>query len=627
MTATESLSDDDFDRAADIEIDTALSLEKPQSFFLYAGAGSGKTGSLKKALESVQARYGEIFRRQGRQVGVITYTNAARDEILRRVNFDTLFHVATIHSFAWTLLESRTEDIRGWLRVRLPKEIADIKEEQKRGRAGKASDDRARKIESKTRRLANLPQIRKFTYNPNGDNFGRDSLSHAEVIDIASEFINQKQALQKIILSRYPFLLIDESQDTLTQFIDALLVFEKQHHDRFALGLFGDTMQRIYTHGKENLANSIDPRWITPQKIMNHRSRERIVTLANGIRAEADGWRQKARSDKKGGYAFAYVLPVDTENKPEVENRIRADLSTRTADIAWRDLPSVKVLTLEHHMAAFRLGFLEFFDALDKVASYRTSFRDGTLPSVRLFTERILPLLDANQDEDRFGVMNLLRAHSPLVSKETLHKARLSAQDTLSKARIAVSKIVDLFADDNNPTLGSVLGAVQQTRIFPIPEALLPFSSPEFLANLPGHSVSDDEVTAAWAAALQAPFSQIRLYRNYTNDLASFGTHQGVKGLQFARVMVIIDDASSRFRATASYEKLLDAKPLSKTDKEHLAKGEETQLEKTRRLLYVTCTRAEESLALVIYTESPDAVAKKLVDSKWFDKQEIIKNV
>lgn len=63
---------------------------------------------------------------------------------------------------------------------------------------------------------------------------------------MSSDFLTGKLMLQKIVLSRYPFLLIDESQDTLSQFMEALLELEQAHQGRITLGLFGDTMQRIY---------------------------------------------------------------------------------------------------------------------------------------------------------------------------------------------------------------------------------------------------------------------------------------------------------------------------------------------------------------------------------------------
>lgn len=577
---------------------------------------------MKDALNAVLEHYGEIFRRRGRQVGVITYTNAARDEILRRVKHDPVFHVATIHSFAWTLIEGRTIDIRRWLTARLPAEIEELEEAQAKGRASKASEERARKIEAKRARLLDLENINVFTYNPNGDNFGRDALSHEEVISISSEFLTTKPTLQKIVLSRYPFLLIDESQDTLRPLMEALLSFEETYQDRFVLGLFGDTMQRIYPHGKVDLAEAVPERWDRPAKVMNHRSRERIIRLANAIRADADGWEQRARSDRSGGYAFNYILPTTTADKPATEAKIRKDLARRTEDASWNDPSAVKTLTLEHHMAAARLGFETVFNALDPVSGYRTGFRDGTLAPLRLFTERVLPLVEANLADDTYGVMAVLREHSPLISKAALRTTKSGAAAGMKAVRDATSALLELFDNDADPTCGDVLAVVSKTRLFTIPEALTAFShqdTPEGISSDDG-----DQRSAAWHAFFEAPFSEIPTYKEYVADRSPYGTHQGVKGLEFRRVMVIADDASMRFKGAASYEKLLGAKPPSDTDKKNVREGKETSYDRTRRLLYVTCTRAEESLALVIYSDAPNLVSETLQKKGWFTVEEII---
>ena len=58
MTGGASIADDDIDAAADAEIAGCLTLSSPRSFFLFAGAGSGKTRSLVTALNHVRAQSG-----------------------------------------------------------------------------------------------------------------------------------------------------------------------------------------------------------------------------------------------------------------------------------------------------------------------------------------------------------------------------------------------------------------------------------------------------------------------------------------------------------------------------------------------------------------------------------------
>ena len=155
-------------------ISACLNLESPKSFFLFAGAGSGKTRALVEAMELFRKKYGQEFRLSARKVAVITYTNAACDEIKHRIDYDSIFAVSTIHSFAWELILSYHKNIRDWLSHNLELEIDALDEKQKKGRAGtKAAADRSVQIESKKKRLDRLDSFKYFTYNLNGENIGK----------------------------------------------------------------------------------------------------------------------------------------------------------------------------------------------------------------------------------------------------------------------------------------------------------------------------------------------------------------------------------------------------------------------------------------------------------------------
>jgi DNA helicase-2/ATP-dependent DNA helicase PcrA len=260
-------ADDDIDGNVDAEIAACLDLSSPRSFFLFAGAGSGKTRSLVTALSHIQNTLSESLKLKGQRVGVITFTNAASDEIQSRLLYDPLLDVRTIHSFAWSLIEGLNHDIREWLRVELAADIEQLKGEEDRGRKGtKASTTRFSKITSKTNRLQSLNSIRRFVYSPTGDNRSRDSLSHAEVLQLTAHFLTEKPAMQAILAGRYPILLIDESQDTNKHLVDALFAVQTAQKGKFVLGLFGDMMQRIYNEGKEGLGENLPEDWATPSK-------------------------------------------------------------------------------------------------------------------------------------------------------------------------------------------------------------------------------------------------------------------------------------------------------------------------------------------------------------------------
>jgi DNA helicase-2/ATP-dependent DNA helicase PcrA len=608
-----------------------LDLEKPGSLFLYAGAGTGKTRAVVEAMSIFRQRYGERVRQSGQKVAVITYTNAACDEIRRRIDFDPIFAVSTIHSFAWEQIRPYHKDISAWLRLRLAADIAELQEERAAGRAGtKAAAERAVQIESKQKRLQHLDVIKQFTYNPNGENIGKDSLNHAEVIAISAAFLADKPLMSQILIRKHPVLLVDESQDTQKNLIDAFFALQAKNRDQFSLFLFGDTMQRIYADGKVGLEQAIPSDWKKPAIITNHRCPKRVVRLLNRIRADADGQVQEHRLDAKEGVVRLFLVrDTDGMDKTAVEAEVAHRMADAASDGEWTDQQAVKVLTLEHHMAARRGGFDGFFMPLYRIERFRTGLLDGTLSGAAFFAQQVLPLVQALQSEDRFGAAQVVKEHSPLVSADRLSASKAALEDIRTAGR-SVESMFSLWHDGADPVLLDVLNVIAHEGLFGIPDVFAPMLSNATTQGKEAEPVptdaEDDRNTAidAWREALSVPFSQLRAYVEYISDRSPFGTHQGIKGLQFPRVMVILDDNEAR-GFMFSYDKLLGAKALTATDEKNQRERKDTSVDRTRRLFYVTCSRAQRSLAVVVYTKEADKVARHMAVLRWFEDDEIVR--
>ncbi len=614
------------DDHVDDEIEACLRLDKPVSFFLFAGAGSGKTRSVVTALSRLRARHGRLLRLQGQRIGVITYTNAACDEIKSRLEYDPLIEVSTIHSFVWSLINGFNEDIRQWLRTQLAAEIAELEELLRKGRLGtRTAIDRAESVKAKQRRLESLPQIRRFTYNPSGDNRGRDSLSHTEVIKIGADFVTRKPLMKRLLISRFPVLLIDESQDTNKLLMEAFLKLQEECKSQFCLGLFGDTMQRIYGDGKEDLGRQLPPDWAKPAKALNHRCPRRIIRLINKIRSAVDGQEERPRSGSEDGVVRLFILPGDTIDKTTAERKVAEEMAAVTAEPQWAGVAAdVKTLILEHHMAARRMGFLEMFQPLYQIDSLQTGLRDGSLPGLRLFSQLVSPLLRAQARGDKFTVAAIVRNASPLLSKASLVSAGTDQRAQIRRARDAVNDLMGLRSNGGDPRFLDVLRCIWRTGLFEIPECLQTMASRvDNHREATGADAEDqDPVQTAWESFLLTKFVQIEPYELYVSGRAAFETHQGVKGREFPRVMVVMDDAEAR-GFLFSYEKLFTAKDKTKSDLENERDGKETGIDRTRRLFYVTCSRAQRSLALVAYTSRPDKVRDYVVREGWLEEGEV----
>ena len=426
---------------------------------------------------------------------------------------------------------------------------------------------------------------------------------------MGSEFIMNKIIMQKILISKYPILLIDESQDTKKELIDAIMVVYNNYKDNIIIGMFGDTMQRIYLDGKENLENVIPEDWIKPNKIMNHRSAKRIVELANSIRKDMDGRIQQYRSDAHEGTIMLFICNKNL-NKENVEKYVLNRMVKISKDDKW--LIDTKKLILEHHMAANRLGFKNFFTPIYNVEKFKNGILDGSLVQIKFFTSIIIPLVQAHQSNNSFEEMKIIRKYSPILSKKNFNKDTKCQKETLQNIKQSVNELFKLWNDEKEPNCIDILKNIEKSGLFEIPDKLK-----DILIN---EDLNDEEL--AIRQALSADFDEIIKYNEYINGNSEFATHQGVKGLEFPRVMVIIDDEEAK-GFLFSYEKLFGAKEKSYTDIKNELEGKDTSMSRTARLFYVACTRAEKSLAIIAYTENIDKVRNTLTDNNWFYNNEI----
>ena len=608
-----SFFDNHVDDHVDVEIQECLSSNPPKSFFMFAGAGSGKTRSSINTLEYLDKEKGHYLAERGKQIAVITYTNAACDEIGRRLQNKPIFMVSTIHSFLWEMIKNFQQDIKIWVESSISAEIDELQSKQKTGKGGSAATARAEKIISKQKRLDKIKTVKRFSYNPNGDNLGFDSLSHDEVIKMGSEFIATREIMQEILVNKFPIMLIDESQDTKKELVDALLcVYE--NHKNWAIGMFGDTMQKIYLDGKDRLDEAVPKEWVFPQKIMNHRSASRIVDLANSVRKLSDGKEQRPRRDAKTGCVRLFIANA-LRNKEQTERLVAEKMAETTSDVEWKTDTGYECLILEHHMAASRFSFSNLYTPLNESKEFDSALRKGEIAEISFLANTISPLIKAHQSNNTFEIAKIIRQSSPLLSKKALSLQPDKQQYKLEQAESATKSLFALWNDGKTPSCIDVLSNLKESGLYEISERMEEIIDSTY--------AGDDPKVIALKTALNVPFDEMERYAVYVSDQSRFATHQGVKGLEYPRVMVVLDDSEAR-GFLFSYEKLFGAKEKSPADLKNETEGKDTSIQRTARLFYVACTRAMDSLAVVAYSENPTMVRSTALANGWFTEEEIV---
>ncbi len=631
------------------EICGYLTEEEPRSFFLFAGAGSGKTRTLVEVLRRLTGvvahenggKLAHRLRLYGRSIRVVTYTKNAVAIITRRLGSNDLVAVSTIHSFCWELIGGFDDDIREALIVGKQAKLEEERTEAAKKARGISNTDR-RNFDEIEKEIEALRGVLKFIYHPDKDTYGEGAVQHSQVLDATAWLLLNRPTLRGILQDRHPMVLIDESQDTMKSMLDALMQLADPRSRGFTLGLLGDHRQRIYTHGQSDLPGLIPASWAKPELKMNHRSQKRIVQLINkiwgaqleGRTQPASGGEQHHRTEKTAGTVRMFIgnASLSTPEKRQREAWVASQMELRVKNNAWVTSGGYQSLALEHALVAARGDFFTVFAALtliDPDAAAPSGNGENTGPSaVRLLLHDLALVgacVAAEGSINEFAVIEVLKRGGCLEHLPVEADLRIARMEEMHKA-IATFGAACVKAD---ATVAEVITPIIKARVFEVDSRLLQqFAdpTPPPPAPIPRKEKETDDARRrrGWSALFKAPWSELQKYLRYLAGNSELATHQVVKGSEFAHVMVVMDDSEAG-GFLFSYDKLFGAKQLTDRDMDNATAGNETTIDRSLRLLYVTCSRARESLALVLWAENPAEALQFARDkSDWFASEEVV---
>jgi len=614
------------DTPTDIELRERLSVEGHRHFVMIAGAGSGKTTSLIKALNYLKQSRGSQMQRKAQHIACITYTDVAVEEISGDVGHDPLFHVSTIHSFLWSVIKPFQSDLHAWVRQRLAEKISESQSKIGKPRTREATKEKERANIVRYRyQLEQVDAVKKFTYGT-GSDYANGVLGHSDILKLGPSLITEHELMRAVVAQRFPVIFVDESQDTAPDFVSALKVLAGSASQEFCLGFFGDPMQKIYMTGVGDI--SLEENWQSIEKPENFRCPISVLNVINKIRAEADGLEQtRGRMIDQGGVlthvqgtARLFILPADNQRAERLAG-VRAWLSLHNNDPHWQSDEAegdVRMLVIVHRIAASRLGFPNLYSSLNDKApeSLKSGLIDGKAWIVLPFLRYLLPLILAHRGGDDFKVMSLLRQYCPRLQPERLARSDTAAE--LESLKTDLDSLDKQFAIGSTMKIGDVISFVIDKEFADLDE--------RFEAVYQGYSVGLDvggnTPENSPLRFMYCLVEELWGYQTYIEDQSPFSTQQGIKGAEFERVLVVVDDEESTAKSF-SYEKYFGLVPLSDTDQNHTADGNETVVDRTRRLFYVCCSRAVNDLAVVIFTANVVATHAAVDAKGYFEPADI----
>lgn len=594
--------------AADAQVQKCL--EEHRSFAMIAGAGSGKTSSLVDALGRIRDREGRALKRQGQRIACITFTKRAVEVIKARLGFDDLYLVSTLHSFLWGQISRFHEDIREALREsRIPTLIEKAKEDDNGGKSKKALKARA-KIERLTAEHAAIETVKTFGYaDTNFSDYSKGQIGHDDVIEIATYLFEKNATFRRITGLRFPYIFVDEAQDTFDGIVAGLNLVGAGT-GLPVIGYFGDPWQQIYDRSAGAFAPPEGGEVIT--KTENFRCSKSVIRLLNAYREDVEQYAAGENKACEGSVEFMLVKaeeptePRKRYSEEQVE-RALARMDAAIADWGWAGRDDVMKLFLARQMIARRLGFADLnrlFTGDYASSRAQDAFEAGEHFLLKPFLSTICPLITAQEQGDGRKIINLLRRDSPAFAVNGLN-AEKSLKLMIETSNALVGQLQVLWGAE---TIGTILRFCINKQIILPSERLC-----EHLDRAPRVEVFDEDLHSLdkgdWLAdsLFQMPSGPVARYAEYIDNNTAYSTQHGVKGEEYEKVMVVYDDVEAAWNQY-SFSKVLTP----------LTAGEPTDRQRsvTKKLAYVSFSRAKEDLRVLLFTADPDGARAELINSK-----------
>jgi len=593
---------------ADIEVRARIDAHR--SFALVAGAGSGKTTSLIDALAHVRAREGKQLRQNGQRIACVTYTKRAVEVIKTKLGFDELYLVSTVHSFLWEQMSRFHDDIRDALRLgRIPALIHKERKKDAGGSSRTAIDARA-KVERLEKELAGLGSIPEFKYSDlKWGDYSTGRLGHDDIIEIAAYLFERNATFRRIVGLRFPYIFVDEAQDTSPGIVAGLnRVCEGEGLP--IVGYFGDPWQQIYDGSIGNFIPPNDEEPIT--KIENFRSSKSVIRFLNAFRGDVEQYPAGKNEECEGSVIIrlvqAEIPELDKNRYSDLQiQRASLQLDAALADWKWDKRGDVIKLFLVNQMIARRMGFFELnrlFSGDYASTRSKEAFEKGEYFLLTPLTRTIYPLVVAEKAKDSRAIIDILRRDSPAFAADGINAAK-SLKSMIDISRGLVERVSELWSSG---TIGDVLRFCAQNQIIMASDSLL-----DQIGRAPRNEDYDEALHVLdkgdWLAdALFAmKTDQIEPYASYVAKNTAYSTQHGVKGEEYSKVLVVYDDVE------AAWNDYNFGKTLTPTTSGKPTAG---QLDRGRRLAYVSFSRAIEDLRVLFFTRNPVSGKQELIDRK-----------
>lgn len=434
----------------------------------------------------------------------------------------------------------------------------------------------------------------------NNDILHKMIISHDTLLDYAFRIIEKYTILQQIIVNKYPYILVDEYQDThqnVVKILKFLADYAHVNENKFFVSYFGDTSQNIYA-GVGNNINALYPYLKKINKIHNRRSADQIIEAINKIRND-DIQQQSIYEDSNCGSVEFFT------GSPE-----RIDDFINNYKQEWNISQDNKLhcLVLTNKLVAKYNGFENIYDKFASTAYYKKNWESI---NTELLSNDILKLgkvanLLYRVLKFKYDLENLKTPLVKIVKYEIYKNLNLNDIDELLQLLKSIRGIniqryfismFEIYTTTENENYKRIIDELLNLEHEPNCDGLLEY----FLYEL-YRDIDEDEINVAkenLSQLLTTCFLEYekwyRFINKEENEEVVYHTYHGTKGEEYENVIIIMQNSFGK-DATKFSDFFANSVELSKKER----------YINTKNLLYVACSRAIKNLRVFYLDDVTD---------------------
>ena len=673
---TDKISEKNKQLELDIQKNINRCLDNFESFCFDAGAGAGKTYALQKSIEHILKTKGKALKQNNQKILCITYTNAAKDEILDRLGKNSSVIVSTIHEFLWGFIAIQQELLIIEHEKKIKEELNKIEQKINSNALSSSvtfadfqvaiSDEKflevfyntpstpAEKFKSMIKEYSEyfspyLSNVKTFSslvkivikkykleqtlkqiedkkskqiiYNPiqNQDKLEKYVISHDTLLLYSKNIITSQNILKRLFSDRYPYVLVDEYQDTdkkVIDIIDSIRTYASSKK-KFMVSFFGDSLQNIYETGVGILPKKNEYQII--EKKFNRRSSKKIVELIEKIRNDNFGQQSIYTDFDNGSYKF-YVANDNFDLDIFLQKN---NLTDNTACLLMKNDDITKARGFDKILTVLK-SFPRFSGK--NYENMTNEFLQKNLQHMGWFLRDILTFIDFIQkiENDNSTVREIVQFITPYKSTLTFAEIQkfISNLRKINLSTLTINKCINEIINIK----GRISGEKILRNIFSIDDM-----EKDILINIKNRAhdyfyysqglENSGKDTTVIDEFFELNISIFFKWYNYIfddtkNEGISYYTLHGSKGLEFDNVVVVLQD---KFAKRTDYCKfffknyntqIASGTQFQETDTQ--SQKAAAQFQKVRNLLYVAFSRAKINLYVIYKNNSSEDLPENI---------------